>query len=334
MQRKLATIQRIEAITPIQGADSIERATVMGWSVIVKKDEFLKDDLCVFFEIDSILPNDAPWASFMEPHGFRVKTIKLRGCLSQGLALPLHILQKENHDSYVIGADVTDTLRVTKHEIISASADVAGSFPSDVPKTDETRLQSILSVLDELKNQPFYVTIKLDGMSGTFIRRENELQVCSRNNMLKEGSGIHWAIANRYDLKRNLPIGFAIQGEVVGPGIQKNRLKLTEPDVFIYNVYDINEGRYLDYDQFVIFCHKIGLKTVPIDFEVSEDELSSFSFTLENFLELAKGLYQGTSNRREGIVIRPMKEQRSKTLGGDRLSFKVISNEFLLKDEE
>lgn len=340
MERKLATIQRVTALKPIPGADAIECARVMGWDVVVKKGEFEVGDLGVFFEIDSVLPEGQLWAEFMRPKGFRVKTCKLRGQISQGLFLSLDILPPGAFEgppglSFINeGTEVTGFLNVAKYDPPIPGPDIVGPFPGDVRKTDEIRLQSILPVLDELKDKPFYVTVKLDGMSGTFVRREEGLQVCMREWMVKEGTGAHWVAAKRYDLANKLPIGYAIQGEVCGPGIQKNRLGLKEVDLFVFNVIDLKSGNYFDWDSVTFFCHKYGLKTVPFDFEVDEPELANFPFTLENFLELAKGEYPGTGNRREGIVVRPLVNCRSEALGGDRLSFKVINNDFLLKDEE
>lgn len=331
MQRTLASIQKITALSPIKDADRIERATILGWNVVVRKNEFSVGDRCVFFEIDSILP-DVKWAAFMAPMGFRVRTMKLKGCISQGLALPLHILPKGDHGSYKVGFDVTDELGIRKYEPPFQGPDVIGLFPPDVPKTDEIRLQSVLDVLDEIKTAPCYITIKLDGMSGTFIRREDCLQVCMRNTMIKEGTGAHWSVANKYDLINKLPVGFAIQGEVVGPGILKNRLGLKSLDLFIFNVFDIKQQKYLSYNEFIMFCLKHGLKTVPVEYELDDEDLEKFPFTLEYLLELAKGKY-ASGIEREGIVIRPKIERYSPVLGG-RLSFKVISNDYLLKEED
>src|SRR5688500_5329560 len=110
MERKLVSIQTVENIAPIEGADQIVAARVMGWNVVVKKGEFRSGDPCVFFEIDSVLPESAPWAQFLRPHGFRVKTLKLRGVLSQGLALPLSILGSEMPPR---GVDLRERLGVT-----------------------------------------------------------------------------------------------------------------------------------------------------------------------------------------------------------------------------
>src|SRR5690348_1774468 len=108
MERKLVSIQRVEAIEPIAGADNIVKARVMGWDVVVKKGELAAGDPCVFFEIDSVLPDGAPWAEFMRPRGFRLKTARLRGVLSQGLALPTSILPAGEVPP--IGTDVRDRL--------------------------------------------------------------------------------------------------------------------------------------------------------------------------------------------------------------------------------
>lgn len=332
MERKLVSIQVVESLAPIEGADQIEQARVMGWTVVVKKGEFRPGDRCVFFEIDSVLPSSAPWAEFMRSRGFRVRTIKLRGVLSQGLALPTAILDGEVPE---VGTDVRDRLGVTKYEAVLPDArEVAGGFPALVPKTDEIRLQSALGVLDEMRGQAFYVSTKLDGSSATFFRApEGEFSACSRNWALAPGPNPIWRAAERYDLAKRLPPGIAVQGELCGPGIQKNRLGLSEIDIFMFGVYDARAGHYLDFADFVGFCKEYGLRTVPIEREVRGDEALHFEHTLDRWLEAARGTYAGTKSRKEGIVVRPLVESRSATLGG-RLSFKVINNDFLLKDED
>ncbi len=145
MERKLVSIQRVEEISPIAGADLIVEARIMGWRVVVKKGELAAGDPCVFFEIDSVLPDGPAWAEFMRPRGFRLKTAKLRGVLSQGLALPVTILGGEVPP---VGTDVRERLGVVKYEpVLPDDREVAGPFPASVPKTDEIRLQSALGVL-------------------------------------------------------------------------------------------------------------------------------------------------------------------------------------------
>jgi len=332
VERKLVSIQVVESVAPIAGADQIEQARVMGWTVVVKKGEFSPGDACVFFEIDSVLPATAPWAEFMKPRGYRVRTLKLRGVLSQGLALPVSIL---DGDVPEVGVDIRDRLGVTKYEVVLPDArEIAGPFPALVPKTDEIRLQSALEVLDEIRGREFYVSTKLDGSSGTYFKAPGgEFFACSRNWALVKGPNAVWRLAEKYDLAARLPEGMALQGEICGPGIQKNRLGLDELDVFFFSAYDARAGRFLDIEELSAFCKEHGLRTVPIEREVRGEEAATFDHHLDHWLEAAKGLYPGTKNRKEGIVVRPFVETFSKVLGG-RLSFKVINNDFLLKDEE
>lgn len=333
MERKLVSIQVVESLAPIEGADQIEQARVMGWTVVVKKGEFSPGDHCVFFEIDSVLPDGPPWAEFMRPRGFRVRTLKLRGVLSQGLALPASILGGEVPP---VGVDVRDRLNVTKFEpVLPDAREVAGPFPALVPKTDEIRLQSALGVLDEIRGRDFYVTTKLDGTSATFFREPGGAFVaCSRNWALARGPNPVWRLAERLGLPERLPEGIAVQGEICGPGIQKNRLGLSEVELFVFNVYDARAARHLDHEAFLAFCREHGLRTVPVERVVRGAEAAAFEHTLDRWLEAARGLYSGTRNRKEGVVVRPLVEAPSPTLGGGRLSFKVINNDFLLKDED
>jgi RNA ligase (TIGR02306 family) len=341
MIRKLATIQHIRNITPIEGADKIVQAQVRGWTVVVGKNDFQHMDKCVFFEIDSLLPKDAEWAQFMEPRKYRVKTCKMRGVLSQGLALPLSILTEEQQKDlhpFDINHDVTGLLRIKKWEPKTpgiTSGRRKGSFPGHTPMTDEQRVQSELGLLDELKGHPYYITEKVDGSSGTFIMEDGNLRVCSRNNELAEEKSANkviknafWQIAKKYNLEKKIPEGLAIQGEVYGPGIQKNRLKVNETHFAAFTIYNFRDGRRLDWDNTVQICSEIDIPTVNV---VKTGE--SFDMSLEELLELAKGKYKGTKNHREGLVVRPLKRVYSRILRGP-LSFKVINNDYLLKQEE
>lgn len=332
MERRLVSIQTIDGIAPIEGADNIVQARVMGWTAVVKKGEFRPGDPCVFFEIDSILPDGPAWSEFLRARGFRVRTLKLRGVLSQGLALPVAIL---DGDDTPRDADLRDRLGVTKYEpVLPDSRDVAGPFPSRVPKTDEIRLQSALGVLDELRGQDFYVSTKCDGTSATFARDSQDgFVACSRNWALARGENHVWRLAARYQLEQRLPIDFAIQGEVCGPGIQKNHLGLAQVELFVFSVYDMRAATFLELDALLAFCAERDLATVPIEQVVRGDAAASYDHSLARWLEAARGNYAGTKQRKEGIVVRPLVEIQSSVLGG-RLSFKVINNDFLLKDED
>lgn len=339
MERKLVSIQVIDSLAPIEGADNILEARVMGWTVVVKKGEFAPGDRCVFFEIDSVLPDGPAWSEFMRARGFRVRTLKLRGVLSQGLALPVSIdpaaaAAASSGSAALAAGDLRDLLGVTKYEpVLPDAREIAGPFPARVPKTDEIRLQSALGVLDELRGRELYVTTKCDGTSATYVRDGDTLVACSRNWALARGDNHVWRLAAKHELEARLPPGIAIQGEVCGPGIQKNRLGLAEVTLFVFSVYDLRAGRFLDYAPFVDFCAEHRLPTVPIERVVRGAEAASYAHSLDGWLEAARGLYAGTKQRKEGIVVRPLVETPSAVLGG-RLSFKVINNDFLLKDED
>lgn len=244
--RKLATVQRVFAIEPIANADRIEVAVINGWRSVVKKGEFAAGDLGVFLEIDSV-PPDIPAFQFLwqvrapdgeeqvvraRPDNFRLRTAKLRGVISQGLLLPIGDAREaareagRNPDALDVTehADVTDFLQIGKYEPPPTGADVRGPFPPYLSKTDEERIQSAPQALTELWDKPYVITLKLDGASGTFTidPRDGSFHVCARNNSLIENDNAYWRAARRYNLEATLRAqdrNYAVQGEVVGPGV-------------------------------------------------------------------------------------------------------------------
>lgn len=335
MTRKLAQTAVVWDIIPIEGADKIELIKVLGWECISLKGEFKKYDKCVYFEIDSILDPSNPVFAFMEPTKFRVKTKKLGNfkVISQGLALPLNKFPELSEDHKETGADLTGLLKIRKWETSDGSETLTsrGSFPSCVPKTDETRIQASPALLEEFKDKLCYIALKCDGSSGTFVYNNGEYDVCSRNNSVKDTEGnVWWHLSKKHSLEEKLKAkgNFAIQGEVCSSKIQKNKLQVTEPTLFVFNIYDVDKGRHLGYVDFIAFCKELELQTVPI-----LDDNFTFNHTVNELLELSKGFYEGTKNPREGIVIRPIEGCYSKILRG-RLSVKVINNDYLIKNGE
>lgn len=339
MDRKLASIQVIKELSHISGADAILCAKVLGWECVVKKNEFNIGDKCVYFEIDSMLPI-APWNDHLrkeEGKKLRVKTIRLRGQLSQGLAMPLSILP---FGEYEVGQDVTALIGVEKYEpIVPAhlSGMVKGNFPAFLHKTDEVRLQSEPNVLQEAIDKKLILvgTLKLDGTSFTAYRRDADFGVCSRNLDLKETEGnAHWKMARKLKLEeilRSEERNLCIQGEMVGPGIQANRIGLKEVELYLFNLYDIDTGKYLSYGDLRDFCMKHGLKIVPLTGHL--DFTGWGATTVSRMLELASEQNYDNNTPAEGIVWRALHETSSDVLKG-RMSFKVISNRFLEKYKE
>ncbi len=346
--RKLATIRKIDAINPIEGADAIEVATVGGWKVVVKKGEFAVGDLAIYCEIDSWIPHAlAPFLSkgkepreFEGVKGERLRTIKLRGQLSQGLLLPLEA-------SWVIknlgagpgakfsdyeGVDVTEHLNIKKWEKpvpAQLAGQVKGNFPSQIPKTDQERVQNLVKELVAADGAYFEVTEKLEGSSMTVYRNvvngEMQFGVCSRNLDLKQTEGnAFWNVAIKEDIEAKMIAvdefwSFAIQGELVGPGIQGNIYGLSQPQFYVFDVYNIQSGEYLPPAARRELVAKMGLKHVPII-----DEKFFLEHSVEEILDVAEGKSQLADAEREGIVFKCAH-------GG--LTFKAISNKYLINEK-
>ena len=341
MERKLASVQRALEILPIENADAIELVRINGWQCVTKKGEFAIGDLGIFLEIDAV-PPDAAAFNFLwtakdgttpeRPDKFRIRTMKLRGALSQGLFLPL---SQFDLGEVAVGDDVTKRLGVTKYEPplpAGNQGEIGGVFPGFVPKTDEIRVQSAPEVIAEIFALPYAITLKYDGTSATFCvdPRDGNFLACGRNYSINEGDNLYWRIAWHYQLPEKLAAHptMAIQGEICGPGIQKNRLDLKQIALFAFNVYDIANHHYLDHRAARAFLAEIEVPAVE-----TVESGDSFGYDLPALLRLAEGKYPGTKNEREGIVIRPLTEQHSEVLAG-RLSFKAISNRFLLKEKD
>ena len=352
--RKLASIQTVNAVEPIPNADAIERMRILGWWVVVKKGEFRPGDKVVYCEIDSLLPErpefeflrassfkptqtDASGATVL-PAGFRIKTVKLRGQVSQGICFPLAILPEGA--TLDEGADVTEQLGVLKWEPpvpVGMGGRVKGGFPGFLPKTDETRVQVLEPVLERHRGKTFYVTEKLDGTSLTAFLRNGAFGICSRNLWMDEAdeSNLLVRVARRLKLEEKLRevrarrgFDLAVQAEVIAPGIKKNKYELKEVTLRVFNVLDVQGYRLLNHTVMLEVVAELGLESVPqlgtIALNHSVDELVASS--------------EGTSvlnpkAQREGVVLRPLVEEFDQDVGG-RLSFKAINPKFLLKYDE
>ena len=254
--RKLASIQRIWKMDPIEGADRIELANVLGWQCVVNKDQFQPMDLAVYFEIDSFLPV-RPEFEFMRAssyrktdimgEGFRLRTMKFRGQISQGLLLPISQFSELPSD-IELGSDVTEILGIRKWEIeekVTTGGTVIGTLPIDVPHTDETRVQAEPDLIKDFAGLEYYITTKMDGSSHSVSIDEDGFHVTGHNYEYKDDG-----VSSFYNLVKDRGYRekmeswmkeagvsiLAIQGELCAPGIQKNRLKLTKPEWYVFTV--------------------------------------------------------------------------------------------------
>ena len=326
--RKLVSIQKISELFPIAGADKIEMARVLGWELVVKKDEFRVGDLCVYGEVDSIFPPENPAFAYLE--GKRIKTVKLRGQISQGIAFPLSILPAGD---YREGDDATEILGVTKYEPEPAdpSQNVA-PFPGWIVKTDEERIQTRPELIEPAmvrENEPYLATEKLDGCSATYYLNLRDaghpFGVCSRGQeILTADKTVYWRMAVELHFPevlkklagRRQASQVVLQGEIIGEGVQKNKYKVKGLELYCFNL--LLDGRKHTTPEIKELLDGTGIKTVPVtagNFVIPAD--------MPEMVKLAEGQSMvNPQTRREGIVVRSLNH---------RVSFKVINPQFLLK---
>lgn len=330
--RKLASVRTIKEIKPHNNADSLELAIVDGWQVVVKKDEFKAGDIVIYYEVDSVLPVQDQYEFLRKccyvnrewVEGFRLKTIKLRGELSQGLILPISEIVQDGVDGaeypFIEGSDVTELLGVKKWEPpvpAQLSGLIKGNFPSFIPKTDQERIQNLSEIFSD-KESEWEVTLKLDGSSMTVYWLDDGMHVCSRNLELKLEQENNTFVDTAKRVFPKYPTYFnhlAIQGELMGPGIQGNREQLDKHYFYVYDIYDIYEHKYLPYDQREEFCRIHSLLHVPV---IAIDKVTD----LQDMLNKAD-IPSINNPIAEGVVWKHMDGEKS---------FKVINNKFLLKE--
>jgi len=358
--RQLATIREISAIRPIEGADRIVVAQVDGWECVVQKDEFHVGDRIVYIEVDSVVP-ERPEFEFLRDRKFRVRTIKLRGQVSQGLVLPLSILPVGTDCE--LGDDVTSALGITKYDPqaqqeamllqkkppqsrfvrfmmrfkwyrkLFAKPKRKGGFPDWIAKTDETRIQNLTTLfeVEQKRGTPFSVTEKMDGQSVTYYlrrlsKRKFEFGVCSRNIYLgTPDNSSYWTIARQYDIENVLKKLIGDYETVVMQGeICGNGIQGNKYHISNYDLFVFNlifPDRKCTTAEIVELVAPLGLKTVPI-----LEEGKVLPETIAELVEYSKGSsVVRKGQKREGVVMRNVK---------NNISFKVINPDFLLAEKD
>ncbi|MGV0426926.1 RNA ligase family protein [Corynebacterium pyruviciproducens] len=358
--RKLATIRTIDRITPIEKADRLELAHIGGWQVVVEVDAYKPGDQVIFCEIDSALPVNNPG---IDPSGqlakrgtktidgeeyHVVKTIKLRGEISQGLILPLSILDYYLHGwskltawvravfpgkLYVHGQDVSNILGIIKWDPYALKPqsknsqgrpNIIGAFPIKfAQKSDSERIQNLTGYWPVIVQHKWNVTEKLDGQSITLINDGGVLKVASRNYLVAEHPAKNYAL--EHDFLNQVPDGWAVQGEWVGPGVNGNHLGLKEHRFYAFEVFNHGKIIGVEANQWAYDRAVPRLKT----------ETSLASTTPEDLINMVSGMKSTLDNKRlaEGIVLRTSTGVTLKELGR-RATFKVINNKYLLKNDE
>jgi RNA ligase (TIGR02306 family) len=334
MERKLATIRKINEIKLIPDADKICAYRVDGWWVVDSIGKYNVNDLVIYCEMDSWIPHEiAPFLSKgQEPReyngvkGERLRTVKLRGQVSQGLLLPVTLTFWRDE-----GTNVTDSLGIQKWEApipAQLAGDVEGNFPTVIPKTDQERIQNLTEELKTWQGNNAFtweITEKCDGSSMTVFVHGDREGVCSRNWALKETAGnTLWAVARREQLIekiRQTGRNLALQGELIGEGIQGNAYNVKGQDFRLFDIYDIDRGEYLGPLERRVFAETHGIKHVPVI--ATEMVIEEWVTGLLTMADSVSTLNPKTN--REGLVF------KCNTFGGP--SFKAISNRWLIKND-
>ena len=331
---KLASIERIDALERIHSADKILSASVLGWNVIVKKDEFKVGDYCIYIPIDTLV--DPTYCAFKflankeNPlEWVRIKTIKMKGVFSQGLTIAMHHLPK---GCYIDGQDVSHMLPIKKYEkenIIIASGITTHfkPFPSEIiPISDEDNLKMRIKTFEEFYDKECYITLKMDGSSMTVIKRNTEFMVCSRRLVLDEGSVMYQYVI-RENLQDRINRNLAIQGEFCGPKVNKNQVGLKDYKFFVFTIKDLDLNRFLNFNELQHTCNELKLEMVPLIVK----KIITKDTTINDLQELANKVeYTHPNNKKvagEGIVIRPIDPIYSNTLQ-KYLSVKLINQNY------
>lgn len=353
----LATIQKVSKLTPIEGADLIETATVLGWEIVVKKGEYKEGDLCTYIQIDTVVP-DRPEFEFLRERKFRVRTIKLRKQISQGLIVPLP------SGKWKEGDDVTEIIGVKKYEKPDNNPEryekprmpkiwyrkwfyilkynfLFKLFPrlqrlsrSPFPKhlvsiTDEERIQNMPKVLNQYKGKEFVVSYKLDGSSVTIIHSKvlgkSKFRICSRRFELhdKKNDWYRVFMATRFDLEVLKLVRYfntndiIVQGEAIGK-FNGNHHNLQSEQIRLFNIYV--SGKRLNQRDFLQVCYANNIPHCPLYKEIT------LNHTLPEILKVSeiKDVLNPNTDV-EGLVWRCVE---------DNMSFKVINNKYLLNNKE
>lgn len=336
--RALVTVETVTSLTPIENADFIAVARVRGWNLVVKKDEVKVGDAVLYFEIDSHLPLADPRFAFLEPrgateyngvHGHVLKSARMRGVYSQGLAIPARLFPELNE--LTSGEDLAAVLGVTKYEepIPDEMAGVAvGGFPTQfAPKTGAARVQNLTGVFAQLREDYDWIaTEKIDGTSTTFINDDGILRVAGRGwELAAPATGAEasapWKIADEYGILGRLPVGYTVQGELYGAGVlAKNTLKEGGKKFLAFNV--LRDGVFVPRSEWPSAIEEIGTPVLDLELPATVEEALAQVEGMKSVLNPAV--------MAEGIVWHNTDGARIPELDG-RTGMKAINNKWLVK---
>lgn len=352
--RKLATIQFISWLSPIEWADRLEIAKVLWRECVVEKWKFCVWEMIVYCEVDSFLP-ELPEYEFLRARcfkiydgkgWFRIKTIKLKWQVSQWLILP----RTKDVMKYSIGDDVAEQLWIIKYDLellkersvqqhtrrkyklikwllysILIRAKVKlwiikydKPFPSFIPKTDEERVQNCVELLEKYKWKDFVVHEKLDWSSITCYLRKWKFWVCSRNLELVNTDNQYREAVTRLWVEQMMRDTFWDRNIAI-------QWELVWPNIQ-NNRYKFNDTKIYWFTCFDIDKQKrVSTAILWIDNTVPYIDTVEVHENISERVWISEWKsYINNSVTREWIVVRSLDES---------ISFKVINPNFLLEND-
>lgn len=333
----LATIETIIDIKPIEGADFIQMCQILSWPTVIKKGEYKIGDKVCFVKPDVLLPR-AQWNKFLWPKSdqdmtgkkIRLRVAKFKGQVSMGLVVSCDNLPPDCDREE--GKDVTELLGIEKYEsnLDFCSLERRGNFPSWLRISDEDNVLGSPRAFDELKEiDSVYISTKHDGSSGKASLKDGVFQIFSRRQELHHDGTNPWSTAaTKYQLEEKLNQlegNHAICFECCGLKLNGNKMGLKELQIFVYDIWDIDNQCYIDSEKMVLMCDQLRL---PLPTPIY---LGGFSYqTIQDLQKDIDSKKYPNGEWIEGIVCRSSYESRSNSLKG-RLSWKLINSNFAAK---
>jgi RNA ligase (TIGR02306 family) len=335
-------IRNIDTARKHDNADRLDVCTVKGmlFQFVTLRDQFKSGDKVVYFPLDSVLPDDLIKKLNLEgklagKEKNRIKTVRLRGLISQGICSDPSLFGFENRNEF---DDVTEELGVTKYDppIKLTFGGDAYPLPAELSKYDIESCDRFVEEFNILldSKEEVVVTEKLEGTNYSIIYypEEDKFDVCFRTCSIKESDNYYWHVTkkqNMIDLIKkastfsNTKQHIAFRGEIIGPGIQGNIYNLKEIEVRIFDIQ--KDGNYLDHDDYYKIITEFDIPNPPILYiGLLKDYLNGESIQSKSNGKSALNL----CTLREGIVIKPKKNFHSFNIG--RMILKQRSPEYLV----
>lgn len=323
-------VVRIGKIEKHPDADTLGITKVMGFTVVVKLDQWREGDLAAYVQPDSVVDSEQPEFAFLKGHE-RIRVKRLKGVYSMGLLVPAR-------EGMAEGDDVAEALNV-KHYEPQMHATTGGKT---LPKAEEPKViaprydvENMLRYAEAFQEGEFCVaTEKIHGANLRTVFVDGKLFVGSRSQWIEEAEGnVYWrAVRGNQNLVKFLEShpGLVAYGEVYGPVQNLKYGTPSEPKIALFDL--MKDGVFVDWHAFWGYIRSFRLPSAPHLWSGLWDPrlVDSLFRVMAEGDSTVPGAPEG--HIREGIVVRPVIERFDDRRGGiGRVQLKLISNRYLDK---